>query len=154
MWFWQNPAIPPCHRQYTLCICESRIWNKFTVLTEKGKSVFKYCVRLNQRCSLRCSFQMLCSARAVFTWRTSWSTPERTRCTWSRRSCRAARSQAPGDRPGWDHTVRSILTAAPVNKGHRNIPWTRRLLIFRLINHKLFLWNLSNRPWPPPSGDE
>jgi len=61
-------------------------------------------------------FQMLFWGRAGFTWRTSWSTPGRTRCTWSRRSCRASRSQAQEDRQGWDHTVGSILTAAPLRR--------------------------------------
>ena len=47
------------------------------------------------------------------TWRTSESTPGRTRCTWPRRSCRAARSRAPAGRRGLDHTIMNISTAAP-----------------------------------------
>jgi len=48
------------------------------------------------------------------TWRTSWSTPWRTRCTWTRQSCTAGQSREQAGRQGWGRTIMNILTAAPL----------------------------------------
>ena len=83
------------------------------------------------------------------TWRTSESTPGRTRCTWPRRSCRAARSRAPAGRRGLDHTIMNISTAAPresiICEHHK----TRKLKTHRTgTNERVVAYFMQNQPQP------
>ena len=80
------------------------------------------------------------------TWRTSWSTPWHTRCTWPSLSCRVWQSQAQEDHLGWGHTAKSRLITIPdlnviiiINVNIKN----KALLVFISTNAMVIVHRVS-----------